>query len=250
MAELLRLQKYIAECGIASRRAAEEMITAGRVRVNKRTVTELGTKIDPERDRVFVDEKPVYSTQKKYYIMLNKPVGYISSAKDQFEQKTVLELVEDLDARLYPVGRLDYDSEGLIFLSNDGDFTYYLTHPGNGVKKKYQVTVKGFMDIETVKHLRQGVEIDGRMTAPARVEITKLHENTTELTFVIGEGRNRQIRKMCEAVGFEVVRLRRVAIGNVVLGNLPKGKWRHLTPGEINLLTGGTKNADDKRNRR
>lgn len=250
MAELLRLQKYIAECGVASRRAAEEMITAGRVRVNKKTVTELGTKINPEKDKVFVDEKPIRADQKKYYIMLNKPIGYISSAKDQFERKTVTELVEDLDARLYPVGRLDYDSEGLLFLTNDGDFTYHLTHPGNGVKKKYQVGVKGFMDMETVKRLRRGVEIDGRMTAPARVELTKIHEDTTDLTFVIGEGRNRQIRKMCEAVGFEVVRLRRVAIGNVVLGKLPKGKWRHLTPGEIQLLMGGEKSADNQRSRR
>lgn len=250
MAELLRLQKYIAGCGIASRRAAEELIVAGRVRVNKRTVTELGTKINPEKDRVFVDEKPIHAAQKKYYIMLNKPIGYISSAKDQFERKTVLELVEDLDARLYPVGRLDYDSEGLLFLTNDGDFTYYLTHPGNGVKKKYQVSVKGFMDMETIKQLRRGVEIDGRMTAPARVELTKIRDNATDLTFVIGEGRNRQIRKMCEAVGFEVIRLRRVAIGNVVLGNLPKGKWRHLTPGEIQLLMGGENNANNKRSRR
>lgn len=250
MAELLRLQKYMAECGVASRRAAEEMISAGRVRVNKKTVTELGTKINPEKDRVFVDEKPIRTAQKKYYIMLNKPIGYISSAKDRFERKTVLELVEDLDARLYPVGRLDYDSEGLLFLTNDGDFTYHLTHPGNGVKKKYQVSVKGFMDLETIKQLRRGVEIDGRMTAPARVELTKIRDNATELVFVIGEGRNRQIRKMCEAVGFEVVRLKRVAIGNVVLGNLPKGKWRHLTPGEIQLLTGGEKRADNQRKRR
>lgn len=250
MAELLRLQKYMADCGVASRRAAEEMILDGRVRVNQKTVTELGTKVNPDCDKVTVDGKMIHHGKKKYYIMLNKPVGYISSAKDPFERKTVLELVQDLDARLYPVGRLDYDSEGLLFLTNDGDFTYYLTHPGNGVQKKYQVIVSGLMDIETVKTLRRGVEIDGRMTAPARVEITKQKENSTELTFVIGEGRNRQIRKMCEAVGYNVIRLRRVAIGNVVLGNLPKGKWRHLTPGEIELLTGGGKHADNKRSRR
>ena len=249
MAELLRLQKYIASCGVASRRAAEEMILAGRVRVNQKTISELGTKVDPDRDRVYVDGKPIRPDAKKYYIMLNKPVGYITTAKDQFERKTVLDLVQDLDVRLYPVGRLDYDSEGLIFLTNDGDFTYFLTHPGNGVKKKYQVVVSGMVDIDTVWQLRKGVELDGRMTAPARVEITKQQERTTELTFVIGEGRNRQIRRMCEAVGHEVIRLRRIAVGNVVLGNLPKGKWRHLTPGELQLLTGGEKHADNKRSR-
>lgn len=249
MAELLRLQKYIASCGVASRRAAEEMILAGRVRVNQKTISELGTKVDPDRDRVYVDGKPIRPDAKKYYIMLNKPVGYITTAKDQFDRKTVLDLVQDLDVRLYPVGRLDYDSEGLIFLTNDGDFTYFLTHPGNGVKKKYQVVVSGMVDIDTVWRLRKGVELDGRMTAPARVEITKQQERTTELTFVIGEGRNRQIRRMCETVGHEVIRLRRIAVGNVVLGNLPKGKWRHLTPGELQLLTGGEKHADNKRSR-
>ncbi len=250
MAELVRLQKYMAQCGVASRRAAEEMILAGRVRVNKTVITELGTKINPDKDKVYVDSKQIAESSKKYYIMLNKPVGYITSAKDQFDRKTVLDLVSDLDARLYPVGRLDYDSEGLIFLTNDGDFTYHLTHPANEVKKKYQVTVSGMVDMDTVWQLRKGVEIDGRMTAPARVEITKQTEGTTDLTFVISEGRNRQIRKMCEAVGHTVIRLRRVAVGNVILGNLPRGKWRHLTPGEIQLLIGGDKNADNKRNKR
>lgn len=250
MAELIRLQKYIALCGVASRRAAEEMISSGRVRVNKTVVTELGTKVNPDKDKVYVDSKLIAEKNKKYYIMLNKPVGYITSAKDQFDRKTVLDLVSDLDARLYPVGRLDYDSEGLIFLTNDGDFTYYLTHPANEVKKKYQVTVSGIVDKDTVWQLRKGVEIDGRMTAPARVEITKQTERTTDLTFVISEGRNRQIRKMCETVGHMVIRLRRVAVGNVILGNLPRGKWRHLTPGEIQLLTGGDKNADNKGNKR
>ena len=247
MAELLRLQKYIASCGVASRRAAEEMIEAGRVRINGRTVTELGTKVNPVKDKVSVDGKLIAPETKKYYIMLNKPVGYITTAKDQFERKTVLDLVSDLDARLYPVGRLDYDSEGLIFLTNDGDFTYKLTHPAHEIKKKYQVVVAGMVDMENVWKLRKGVEIDGRLTAPARVEITKQLENSTELTFVISEGRNRQIRKMCEAVGHNVLKLRRVAIGNVVLGNLPKGKWRHLTPGELQLLTGGEKSAGNKR---
>lgn len=247
MAEQLRLQKYMALCGVASRRASEEMILAGRVIVNRKTVTELGVKVNPDKDEVLVDGKKLKPNSQKYYIMLNKPVGYISSVKDPFERKTVMDLVQDLDARLYPVGRLDYDSEGLLFLTNDGDFAYHLTHPGNGIKKKYQVVVSGTVDRETVWKLRKGVLVDGKMTSPARVEITKSGDNTTELTFIICEGRNRQIRKMCESVGHEVIKLRRVAVENVMLGHLPKGKWRHLTPGELQMLTGGVKHAHNQR---
>ena len=201
-------------------------------------------------DVVFVDGKLIRQETKKYYIMLNKPTGYVTTAKDQFERKTVLDLVQDLDVRLYPVGRLDYDSEGLLFLSNDGDFTYHLTHPKSEVTKKYKVLVVGNVLIESVRLLRAGVEIDGKKTAPCRVEITGQKENSTELTFVISEGRNRQIRKMCEAVGHDVIKLKRVAIGNVMLGNLPKGKWRHLTEGELNLLMDGEKYADNQRGRK
>ncbi len=247
MQEKERLQKYIASCGVCSRRAAEELILQGKVLVNRKPVTELGTKINPDKDKVYVEGNLICRESKKYYIMLNKPKGYVTTAKDQFERKTVLDLVQDLDARLYPVGRLDYDSEGLIFLSNDGDFTYHLTHPKSEVKKKYKVLVSGPVTMETVWQLRSGVEIDGKMTAPARVEITGQKERSTELTFVISEGRNRQIRKMCEAVGHEVIKLKRVAIGNVMLGNLPKGKWRHLTEGEIKMLMGGERNVDNQR---
>lgn len=250
MAELLRLQKYIAQCGVCSRRAAEQMILEGKVRVGGKTVTELGTKINPDKDKVFVDGKPIREESKKYYIMLNKPTGYVTTAKDQFDRKTVLDLVQDLDARLYPVGRLDYDSEGLLFLSNDGDFTYRLTHPKSEVSKKYKVLVAGNVLLENVRILRSGVVIDGKKTAPCRVEITGQKENSTELTFVISEGRNRQIRKMCDAVGHDVIKLKRVAIGNVMLGNLPKGKWRHLTEGELKLLMDGEKHADNQRGRK
>ncbi len=240
MAERERLQKYMARCGVASRRAAEEMILAGRVKVNRKTVRELGTKVDEDNDKVMVDGALIAPAKKNYYIALNKPVGYITTAKDQFDRKTVLDLVQDLNTRLYPVGRLDYDSEGLLFLTNDGDFTYYLTHPKHTVPKKYKVVVMGMPDNDTIWKLRNGVEIEGRKTAPARVELTKSLERTSELVITIHEGRNRQVRKMCEAVGHEVLKLQRTAIGRVQLGHLPLGKWRHLTPEEIKILTGGT----------
>lgn len=239
MAKPERLQKFIARCGIASRREAENIILSGRVAVNKKTVTELGTKVDEDNDKVFLDGERILPEKKLYYIMLNKPKGYITTAKDEFDRKTVLELVQDLDARLYPVGRLDYDSEGLLLLTNDGDFAYKLTHPTQHVPKKYHAVVEGTADLEHVLKLRKGVLIDGYLTKPAKVEIADLRERTTQLNITISEGKNRQIRRMCEAVGLPVIKLTRVNIGGISLGNLPKGKWRHLTEAEIKILNGG-----------
>ena len=239
MAKPERLQKFIARCGIASRREAENIILSGRVTVNKKTVTELGTKVDEDNDKVFLDGQRILPEKKLYYIMLNKPKGYVTTVKDEFDRKTVLELVEDLDARLYPVGRLDYDSEGLLLLTNDGDFAYKLTHPTQHVAKKYHAVVEGVADLEHVLKLRKGVEIDGYLTKPAKVEIADVRERTTQLNITISEGKNRQIRRMCEAVGLPVIKLTRVNIGGISLGNLPKGKWRHLTEAELKILNGG-----------
>ncbi len=249
MAKPERLQKYMARCGVASRRMAESIILSGRVKVNKKIVTELGTKIDEDNDKVFLDGKMLKPVKRLYYIMLNKPKGYVTTVKDEFDRKTVLELVADIDVRLYPVGRLDYDSEGLLLLTNDGDFTYKMTHPALHVPKKYHVVVEGTADLGHVLKLRQGVEIDGYMTRPAKVDIAETRERTTQLNITITEGKNRQIRRMCEAVGLPVIKLTRVSVGNVMLGNLPEGKWRHLTEAEINILKGGEKSADNKKRR-
>lgn len=241
MAKPERLQKYIARCGIASRRAAEQMILDGRVAVNKSVVTELGTRVDCDNDKVFLDGNRLFPEKKHYYIMLNKPKGYISTAEDERGRKTVTELVADLDARLYPVGRLDYDSEGLLFLTNDGDFTYRMTHPGHQVPKKYQVVVSGIPQYEDLQKLRKGVDIGDYVTAQAQVTLANEQERTAQLNITICEGKNRQVRRMCEAVGYPVLRLKRVNIGGVSLGNLPLGKWRHLTEAELSKLTGGDK---------
>ena len=247
MAKPERLQKFIARCGIASRREAENIILSGRVKVNKKIVTELGTKIDEDNDKVFLDGERIQPEKKLYYIMLNKPKGYVTTVKDEFDRKTVLELVSDIDARLYPVGRLDFDSEGLLLLTNDGDFAYKMTHPTQHIPKKYHAVVNGIADLGHAMKLREGVVIDGYLTKPAKVEIAETRERTTQLNITISEGKNRQIRRMCEAVGLSVIKLTRVSIGAVTLGNLPKGKWRHLTEAEVKLLNGGEKSADDKK---
>ncbi len=241
MAKPERLQKYIARCGISSRRAAETLILDGRVKVNKTVVTELGTRVDCDNDKVFLDGKQLLPEKKHYYVMLNKPKGYVATASDERGRNTVTELVSDLDARLYPVGRLDFASEGLLFLTNDGDFAYKMTHPGQKVPKKYQVVVSGIPQYEDLQKLRRGVDIGGYITAPANVTLAKEQERTAQLNITIREGKNRQIRKMCEAVGFPVLRLKRVNIGGVALGNLPLGKWRHLTESELKTLLGGEK---------
>lgn len=249
MAQPERLQKYMARCGVASRRAAEQMILDGRVKVNKSVVTELGVKVDCDNDKVFVDGNLIVPEKKLYYIMLNKPKGYIVSAMDERGRNTVTELVQDIDARLYPVGRLDYASEGLLFLTNDGDFAYRLTHPTQHVSKKYQVVVSGIPTQEDIMKLRTGVDIGGYITAPARVDLVRIEERTAQLNIVISEGKNRQIRRMLDAVGYPVLRLKRVNIGGVSLGTLPLGKWRHLTDMERKILSGGEKN-DHNQNRR
>lgn len=239
MGEIVRLQKYIAMCGVASRRKAEELIDEGRVSVNGSTVTEQGVKIEIGADKVSVDGKPIKSKNKNYYIMLNKPVGYVSTANDQFDRPTVVDLVKkDLaDVRIFPVGRLDYETEGLLLLTNDGDFTYKVTHPKFHMEKTYIATVKGGMTISGMNKLRNGVYIDDNFkTSPAKAEILDAYDGHTFVKITIHEGKNRQVRKMFEAIGNTVVGLQRTSIGTVELGNLPLGRWRHLTSHEINYL--------------
>ncbi|MCI5604229.1 MAG: rRNA pseudouridine synthase [Clostridia bacterium] len=236
---MVRLQKYIAMSGIASRRAAEGIIAEGRVKVNGKTVTEQGVKVEIGADKVDVDNKPIKLKDKKYYIMLNKPVGYVSTVKDQFDRPTVVDIIkEDIDTRIFPVGRLDYDTEGLLLLTNDGDFTYRVTHPKFHMDKTYIATIKGGMTISGINHLRRGVKIEDYVTSPAEVEILDAFDGRTTVKITIHEGKNRQVRKMFEAIGCKVVGLQRIKIGIVELGHLPLGRWRHLTSHEINYLMG------------
>ncbi len=233
--EEMRLQKYLALSGVASRRAAEQIITDGRVTVNGEKITELGTKVT-EGDKVCVDGAPVKPEGKKMYIMLNKPVGYVTTVSDEQGRPTVMDLLGDVNARVYPVGRLDFNTEGLLLLSNDGDFTYKVTHPKHKLDKTYEVLVTGKAKANAIRLLESGVVIDGRKTAPAKVDVAEAGKGSAVLTITIHEGRNRQVRKMCSAVGFKVLGLRRIFEGGLSLGNLPIGKWRHLSVAEINLI--------------
>ncbi len=232
----IRLQKFLSQAGVASRRAAEDMIAAGRVKVNGRRA-EIGDKVDPIRDKIMVGGKRVLNTSKRMYIMLNKPRGYVTTMSDEQGRKCVAELVADAPERLFPVGRLDRDSEGLLLMTNDGDFANTLTHPSRHVTKSYRVTVRETVTAEMIDTLCTGVDLDGRKTLPADVHIIDRGENRTVLQFVITEGRNRQIRRMCETQGLTVIRLKRVEIAGVKLGMLPVGKWRDLNEKEMKHLT-------------
>lgn len=232
----IRLQKFLSESGVASRRKAEEMIEAGRIRVNGR-VARLGDKVDPVRDKVTVSGKRVVSQKEKVYIMLHKPRGFVTTMNDEQDRKCVAELVEDVGVRVFPVGRLDRNSEGLLIMTNDGEFSNKLTHPSSYVNKTYRVTVKGSVSDEKVDKLATGIMLDGRPTAPCDVHVIDRKTDRTVLIFVIHEGRNRQIRRMCEEVGLEVIRLKRTEIAGVKLGMLPQGKWRPLNEKEMRHLT-------------
>ncbi len=236
----IRLQKHLSECGVASRRKAEELIAAGKVRVNGR-IAEIGTKIDPKRDKITVLGKNVTQSAEKVYIMLNKPRGYVTTVKDELDRKCVTDLVKDIGVKLFPVGRLDRNSEGLLFMTNDGEFANSLTHPSAHVNKTYRVTVKGETIDEKLVRLKEGIPLDGRKTLPCDCFIAERKADRTVLIFVICEGRNRQIRRMCEAVDLEVLRLKRTEIAGVRLGMLPQGKWRPLNEREMRRLTNVTK---------
>lgn len=232
-----RLQKYLARCGVASRRASEQIITGGRVRVNGEPADALGTTVDPEVDRVEVDGWVVEPPKSLSYVVLHKPIGVVSTASDTRGRRTVIDLVPD-DARLFPVGRLDYDSEGLILLTDDGDLAMHLTHPRHNVEREYRALLDGDVTDAILARLRAGIDLDGKPTAPATFERLETHPDGTWVRVVLHEGRNRQIRRMVEAVELRVVRLVRVRVGSLRLGSLPPGGWRRLSAAEVAALRG------------
>ena len=255
-----RLQKYLAECGIASRRKCEEYILQGKVKVNGKTITELGTKVNPQEDKIEFEGKEVNNQQKNVYILLNKPIGYVTTVDDQFGRDTVLNLVK-VKERIVPVGRLDMYTSGVLILTNDGDFVYKVTHPKHEITKTYTVTVKGIIQKDEVEQLRKGVKIEespennsinhnkngkntkteSYITKPAKVKILKTDEekDISRLEITIHEGKNRQVRKMCEAVGRKVLALHRIKIGDIGVKDLELGKWRYLKQYEVNKILNG-----------
>ena len=233
--EPIRLQKFISQCGIASRRKAEEMILNGSVKVNGKTAV-LGDKVTAE-DKVFLKGKRIIMPKAKFrYIMLNKPRGFITTMNDERGRKCVAQLVSNVGERVYPIGRLDKDSEGMLVFTNDGEFANKVMHPRNGVYKIYRVTVRPTIDEEQLINLETGVEIDGKKTAPAIVHVVHKEQGRVVLEMILHEGKNREIRKMCEAVGLEVARLKRTQIGGVKMGMLKQGDWRDLTENEVKKL--------------
>ena len=232
-----RLQKYLANNGIAARRKCEEYIQAGRVKVNGEVVTELGTKTNPDVDIIEFDGNVVKKVKKHVYILLNKPIGYVTTVKDQFDRPTVLDLVK-VKEKVLPVGRLDMYTSGALILTNDGEFINKITHPKNEVEKTYTVTVKGIVNTEDVKALEAGVKIEDYISGKAKVKILRTDEEKqiSRVQITIHEGKNREVRKMCEAIGKKVLALHRRKIANLDVKNLEIGQWRYLTKKEIDLL--------------
>ena len=233
-----RLQKFIANQGICSRRKAEEYITPGRIKVNGNVIMELGTKIDPSKDVVEVDGKKISNIAgKKVYILLNKPIGYVTTTRDQFNRNTVLDLV-NVKEKVLPVGRLDMYTSGAIILSNDGDFIYKITHPKYEVERTYNVTLKGQVTDEEIEQLKNGVQIENYVTGKAKVKILRIdkEKDLSRVELIIHEGKNREVRKMCEAIGRKVLALHRTKIGNISVKDLRLGTWRYLKPNEIKSL--------------
>lgn len=233
----VRLQKFMAEQGVASRRKSEDLIRAGKVKVNGH-IAEIGMKINPRKDLVTVGKQKLTNVKnrKMVYIMLNKPRGYVTTVSDELGRKTVMDLLPNFGCRIYPVGRLDKDSEGLLLLTNDGSFTNCMTHPSHEYAKVYRVTVRPAVNDEILFNLRNGIEIDGRKTAPCEVTVLTEEENRVVLEFILHEGRNRQIRKMCESQGLEVARLKRISIGPIKLGMLKQGDYRELSEQDVKKL--------------
>jgi 23S rRNA pseudouridine2605 synthase len=237
---LLRLQKVLAEAGVASRRASEEIVRAGRVAVNRQVVREVGVKVDPQHDRITVDGT-VVKPKRKLYVALHKPPGYVCSRNDPYRRPTVGELLPLEWKNLYPVGRLDYDSEGLIFLTNDGEFSLRLTHPRYGVCKLYQVTVEGRVEFPVLKQLTKGLLHQGEKLKAERARLIHANQSHSLVELELSEGKKREVRRLFAAQGFTVTRLKRIQIGPIKLGELPRGRWRTLAPGEIASLLGKTR---------
>jgi pseudouridine synthase len=232
----IRLNKYLALAGVASRREADRMISQGRIRVNGEMVDVLGTQVDGEKDKIEVDGKRVERLKPEVYLMLNKPPGYLVTAKDPFQRPTIMDLLPAMKNRIFPVGRLDFDSEGLVLLTNDGDLAYRLMHPKFQVTKEYRVRVKPKPDRSTLATLEKGISLDGKKTAPAKFRILTTTMRGTLLLAKLHEGRKRELRRMFEYMGFRVLALKRVKLGNLHLGHLKMGTWRYLTREEIARL--------------
>jgi 23S rRNA pseudouridine2605 synthase len=234
-----RIQKILSQAGVASRRASEQLMLEGRVTVNGVTVRELGSKADPAHDDIRVDGRRIKVVQQHRYILLNKPRGYVTTRSDPERRPTVIELLHGVREYIYPVGRLDFDSEGLLLLTNDGDLAARLTHPRHGVARVYEARVLGVPDAHDIDRLARGVTIDGRPTGPAQVALRpggRRGDDRATLIITIREGRNRQVRKMCDAIGHPVTHLKRVAIGPIRDPRLPLGRWRELTVEEVRRL--------------
>ena len=233
----MRLQRYMAMCAVASRRKCEEIIQQGRVRVNDEVVTRMGVEVDEEKDRVYVDGQLIEPEKHRQYVVLYKPVGVITSMSDPEGRQTVGELLTDLHERVFPVGRLDYDTEGLLILTNDGDVAQALTHPSREVEKEYLVMIRGYLSEQEQKKLARGVVLDdGHHTSRARLRVIEKKDQTTVLSVIVHEGHNRLIRRMFETVSHPVISLRRVRVGQINLGHLHPGQWRHMSSGEISYM--------------
>ncbi len=233
---MMRLQKYLALSGVASRRASEKLIAEGHVAVNGQVITEMGVQVDETADRVTVDGAPVALEEEKHYIAYYKPIGEVTTVTDPEGRATVMDKFRDYPVRLYPVGRLDYDSEGLLLLTNDGDMMQRLLHPSHEVEKVYLAKVSNQVTEEELRRLRAGVSLDGRMTSPANVRLVRREAFASVVLVSIHEGRNRQVRRMFEAVGHQVVALKRVGFGPIRLLDLPRGQWRRLNEVEVRRL--------------
>ena len=233
--EEIRLQKFLANSGICSRRNAEKLILEGKIKVNGNVITELGTKVNPQKDSVVYNGKEVKLENNHIYVLLNKPVGYVTTVKEQFGRPMVIDLVKGINAKLLPVGRLDMYTSGAIILTNDGDFIFKVTHPKNEIEKTYNATVKGIVNKEDVSKLENGVEIDDYVSGKAKVKILKVDEqkNISRIQITIHEGKNREVRKMCDAIGKSVIALHRCKIGRVDVKDLKIGQWRYLTADEV-----------------
>lgn len=238
--EELRLQKFLANAGVCSRRKAEEYILDGKVKVNGKVVNELGIKVNPDKDEIIFESKIIRLQNNMVYILLNKPIGYVTTVKEQFYRPTVIDLLNGVKEKVLPVGRLDMYTSGALILTNDGDFVYKVTHPKHEITKTYTVTVKGIIKNEEVEQLRKGVKIDDYTTRPAKVKILKTDEekDISRLEITIHEGKNRQVRRMCESVGRRVIALHRSKIGNIGVKDIELGKWRYLKDFEVKTLIG------------
>lgn len=232
----MRLNRFLASAGIASRRASESFILAGRVSVNGRVADALGIKIDPDSDRVTVDGRLIRPSHKQVYCLFNKPSGCLTTVMDPYDRRTVMEYIKDVPQRVFPVGRLDYDTEGVLLFTNDGELSHALIHPRFGVDKEYEVLVRGQPTDDALQRLERGIPMYGRLTAPARVRVQTRTRDGTWLSMTVHEGRKRQIRNMCAYVGYPVRRLRRIRFGPISLGDLPSGGWRYLGIQEIQAL--------------